>query len=184
MADKNDKKTEDAPEQAEVKEGEPTPENAEGAEAGGGAKRSKKTLILLAACIVLLLGGGAGAYFAGIIPGMGGSHAANEEMLMPKILYYDLEEFLVNLNDPGKKVSFLKMSVTLELPNDRAKALVEAQLPHIRDSFQVYLRELRSTDLQGSAGLVRLREELLLRINKILETERVKDILFKEIIVQ
>ena len=99
-------------------------------------------------------------------------------------MYFDLDEFLVNLNNPGKQVSLLKMSVTLELPNLKTKQTVEANMPRIRDSFQVYLRELRSGDLQGSAGLHRLREELLLRINKIISPDSISDILFKEIIVQ
>ena len=105
-------------------------------------------------------------------------------MLKPQIVYYDLEEFLVNLNNPVRQVSFLKMTVTLELPNLASKSSVESKMPRVRDSFQVYLRELRNSDLQGSAGIQRLREELLLRINKVLAPDKVTDILFKEIIVQ
>jgi flagellar FliL protein len=52
------------------------------------------------------------------------------------------------------------------------------------DLFQVYLRELRPTDLEGSAGIYRLKEELLRRINLEIQPHRVSDVLFKEIIVQ
>jgi flagellar FliL protein len=172
----------------EAVDGEEGQDVEEGEE--GTKKGSKKKLIIIILIIVLLGGGGAGAYFAGLIP-MGGGGSEEEELTpeeieaqKPKITYYDLEKFVVNLNNPGKQVSFLKMEITLELPNTAMKAVIDSKKPRIRDTFQVYLRELRSTDLQGSAALHRLREELLLRINKTLEPDEVNDILFKEIIVQ
>jgi flagellar FliL protein len=57
-------------------------------------------------------------------------------------------------------------------------------LPRIVDNFQVYLRELRLEDLQGAAGMYRLREELLNRVNAAVRPAQVKDVLFKEMIVQ
>ena len=38
-------------------------------------------------------------------------------------------------------------------------------MPRITDMFQTYLRELRSTDLNGSVGMFRLKEELTRRVN-------------------
>ncbi|MFX9073467.1 flagellar basal body-associated FliL family protein, partial [Acinetobacter baumannii] len=57
-------------------------------------------------------------------------------------------------------------------------------LPRIIDNFQVYLRELRLDDLKGSAGMYRLREELLLRVNMAAQPVKIKDVLFKEMLVQ
>ena len=54
----------------------------------------------------------------------------------------------------------------------------------IRDSFQTYLRELRLDDLRGSAGMYRLREELLTRINVAVQPSKVSAVLFKEMLVQ
>jgi flagellar FliL protein len=62
--------------------------------------------------------------------------------------------------------------------------VVNENLPRIVDNFQVYLRELRVDDLQGSAGMYRLREELLRRVNLAVRPARVKDVLFKEMLVQ
>ncbi len=56
--------------------------------------------------------------------------------------------------------------------------------PKINDVLQMYLRELRPADMQGSVGLYRLKEELLLRINKIVYPSQVNDLLFKEVLVQ
>jgi len=57
-------------------------------------------------------------------------------------------------------------------------------LPRIIDNFQVYLRELRVGDLKGSAGIYRLREELLTRVNSAIAPSKVKGVLFKEMLVQ
>ncbi len=100
------------------------------------------------------------------------------------VLYYELPSFLVNLNSGEKRTSFLKMTVTLELASAEDQVKIDEVMPRITDSFNTYLRELRSPDIAGSAGLHRLREELLLRINEISQPAKVNDILFKEIIVQ
>ena len=57
-------------------------------------------------------------------------------------------------------------------------------MPRVLDMFQLYLRELRSTDLDGSAGIFRLKEELLRRVNIEVHPHKVKRVLFKEIIIQ
>ena len=48
----------------------------------------------------------------------------------------------------------------------------------------MYLRELRAQDLSGSAGLFRLKEELLVRLNTSVAPAEVKDVLFREMLVQ
>ncbi len=101
-----------------------------------------------------------------------------------EVSYYNLPEFLVNLNTGGKQTSFIKMKVTLESPSESDLEAIDSFMPRITDSFNTYLRELRSSDLAGSAGLYRLREELLLRVNKTVYPSKVNDILFRELIIQ
>lgn len=145
-------------------------------------KPSKKKILLLLLIILLLGGGGAGVYLSGILTGASQKEVVDENM--QRTIYYDMDEFLVNLNNPGNQVSFLKTIITLELPNQQSLKEVQSIMPRVRDTFQIYLRELRNSDLQGSAGLQRLRAELLLRLNAQLENGKVNNILFKEIIVQ
>jgi flagellar FliL protein len=57
-------------------------------------------------------------------------------------------------------------------------------LPRVEDTFQVFVRELRASDLDGSAGVYRLREELLRRVNVAVYPAKVDAVLFKDIIVQ
>jgi flagellar FliL protein len=99
-------------------------------------------------------------------------------------IYYSLPDFLVNLNTGGKGVSFLKAKIVLEVANQKVAEKLRAVEPRIVDGFNTYLLELRSSDLVGSAGLYRLREEMMLRVNKAIYPDKVDDILFKEIIVQ
>lgn len=98
--------------------------------------------------------------------------------------FYDMDDMLVNLNAPGRQPRFLKISISIEMEKESEIGKLENVLPRVRDQFQVYLRELRVEDLQGSAGIYRLREELLARVNKATYPVRVKDILFREMLIQ
>jgi flagellar FliL protein len=154
--------------------------------AGGGRK---KLIVLGAALLLLLLG--IGIAFALGLPQklLGGNHPAaeekHEEKAPPKqAVFLDLPDLLVNINGGGKKTSFLKISVSLELEQQTDVPRVQALMPRIIDNFQVYLRELRPEDLKGSAGIYRLREELLARVNNAIAPGKVNDVLFKEMLVQ
>ncbi|HBA41668.1 MAG TPA: flagellar basal body protein FliL, partial [Alphaproteobacteria bacterium] len=83
-----------------------------------------------------------------------------------------------------KRGSFLKLRVSLELDDPEAPLALEPLLPRIIDNFQVFLREMRVEDLRGSAGMIRLKEELLRRVNISVQPIEVQDILFKEMLVQ
>ena len=99
-------------------------------------------------------------------------------------IFYDLPEMLVNLNTGGRKSSFLKIRISLELENQADIPRIERVMPRIVDNFQTYLRELRIDDLKGSAGMYRLREELLTRVSAASAPAKIKDVLFKEMLVQ
>ena len=163
------------------------PEGAEG-EQPKKKKLAGKTLILfILAPLLLLGGGGAGAYFMFFAKKHDDAHhdAAMEEKKAPKpMVFYNLPELLVNLSGQGRRSSFLKISLSLELDDANDIPKIEAVLPRIVDAFQTYLRELRPEDLRGSAGLYRLREELLARVNTSAQPAKVNDVLFKEMLIQ
>ena len=176
-------------------------EGAEGAADVGDAKKAaKKKIIVIVAIVLITIAIAAGLFFSGILGGK--KEAKKEEQAASektdgektpegktvdpkkKKLYLNIGEFLVNLNVSGKQASFLKMSATLEVIGEDNKKAIEDNLPRIKDTFQVYLRELRAEDLKGSGGVFRLREALLLRVNKVIAPAQVTDILFEELIVQ
>ena len=104
--------------------------------------------------------------------------------MAPKTLYYDLPEMVVNLSSGEQRVQYLKLKVALETSDQLALDALQPVMPRVLDTFQLYLRELRSTDLEGSAGIFRLKEELLRRINHEIHPNQINRVLFKEIIVQ
>ena len=57
-------------------------------------------------------------------------------------------------------------------------------LPRVLDSFQTFLREMRSSDFEGSAGLYRVRDELTRRVNLAVAPNKINAVLFKEIAVK
>lgn len=163
-----------------------------------GSKGGKKKLIFIILGVLLLGGGGAAAYFMGLIPGVGkhaegeapaeGEHAEGEHAApaaaAAKTIYYNLPEFLVNLSSASNQTSYVKMKVTLVLGSEADSLVAQERLPVLQDHFNTYLRDLRASDLSGSAGMYRLREELLARANKSLSPVKVQNILFNEILVQ
>ncbi len=74
--------------------------------------------------------------------------------------------------------------MVLELPDATLQPQIQTTMPRVMDAFQTYLRELRPTDLDGSAGLYRLKEELTRRVNAAIAPSRINAVLFKEIVVQ
>jgi flagellar FliL protein len=91
---------------------------------------------------------------------------------------------IVNIQAADGSPAYLKLSLALELYSGDEKAGLQALMPRIVDQFQGYLRELRVDDIKGSAGIMRLKEEMLRRINVAAAPYRVRDVLLKEMIVQ
>jgi flagellar FliL protein len=159
--------------------------------------------MIIALIFLLVIGGLAGAYFTGLLDPVvemitGDAADSNGdveceskedgegegECLDQQAVFYDLEEVLVNLNTGGRKSSFLKIRISLELEKETDIPRIKALMPRVIDNFQVYLREIRLEDLNGSAGIYRLREELLRRISAASAPAKIKDVLFKEMLVQ
>lgn len=152
-----------------------------------GGLNGKKLVLFIILPLLLLLGGLGGAYFAGLLEPLLGKHeapVAEEHAVAPQTVFFDLPQMLVNLNTGGSKRNYLKIAISLELNNEADSVALQNLLPRVVDNFQVYLRELRVEDLRGSAGVQRLREELLLRVNNAVHPIEVRDVLFKEMLVQ
>jgi flagellar protein FliL len=98
--------------------------------------------------------------------------------------YYDVPELLVNLSKDGRRGGFLKLSIYLEIPTSEDSKELDKVKPRIVDAFQTYLRGLKVKDVEGSAGLQRLRTELLRRANDVTAPVEVKAVLFREMLVQ
>jgi flagellar FliL protein len=162
---------------------------AEGEE-GNAAPAKRKLplkLILMVVGGLLVVGGAGGGYFF-----LFSGHEKAEAATVPAgpqpkpVVFLDMPDVLVNLSQAGgsDRTQYLKVKVTLELPDQAMSAQIQPVMPRLMDAFQTYLRELRPTDLDGSAGLYRLKEELTRRVNAAIAPSRINAVLFKEIVVQ
>jgi flagellar FliL protein len=161
-------------------------EQAEGAaEITEAASRPKSKLKLIIALVgvLVLLGGGVGTWFVFFRHGGDEVHAVAAPAKPP--VFVDVPDLLVNLvGSPGERVQYLKVKVVLEVKEEKQVEAIKPSMPRVTDLFQTYLRELRSSDINGSAGLFRLKEELTRRVNLAIAPNQVSAILFKEIVVQ
>ena len=175
----------------EAEDDKPEGEAVEGAPKKGlggllGRILTKKMLMIAVPALLLVVGGGgAGAYFFLFKSDKTQEAKADEVPLTPpKVAFSDMQDILVNIQSSDGTPAYLKLGVSLELEDDAQKAALQPLMPRITDQFQAYLRELRLDDLKGSAGVLRLKEELLRRVNVAAAPYKVRDVLLKEMIVQ
>jgi flagellar FliL protein len=160
-------------------------DQAEKAPADGDAlpARKSKLKLIIAAVAVLCLAGGAGAWFF-FFHGHGDEQHAEAPPPKPPA-FVDVPDMLVNLvGAPGERVQYLKVKVVLEVKDELQVEKIKPALPRVTDLFQTYMRELRPSDLNGSAGLFRLKEELTKRVNTAVSPSHVNAVLFKEVVIQ
>jgi flagellar protein FliL len=156
--------------------------SAEASEAAS-ASKSKFKLIVMIVGVLFVLGAGAATWFFFF------RHPAEEtraEAPPPKPpSFVEVPDMLVNLvTAPGERVQYLKVKLVLEVKEERQIEDIKPNMPRVTDIFQTYLRELRPGDLNGSAGLFRLKEELTRRVNAAVAPIKVSAVLFKEVVVQ
>lgn len=146
------------------------------------APKSKRKLIMIAGAAVLVLALGGGWFF--FMRGHGEPKHAEAPPPKPPV-FLDVPEVLVNLSSgPGERVQYLKVKISLEVKDALLMEQIKPTMPRISDLFQSYMREMRASDLSGSVGLFRLKEELTRRVNAAISPSQVNAVLFKEIIVQ
>ena len=146
-------------------------------------KFSLKLILMIVGGIVALGGIGGGAYLF-LFSGHHEAEAAAASQIKPPCS--STCDVLVNLSTSGAgdRTQYLKVKVVLEVADPAVSAQIQPLMPRLMDTFQTYLRELRPTDLDGSAGLYRLKEELTRRVNAAIAPNRINAVLFKEIVVQ
>ncbi len=157
---------------------------------------SKKVMMIGAAALVLMLGGGGGYWFFAkgksssdkmMAAAPGDSKASVAGGPKKPSAFLDLPEMTVNLAAGGgqsDRQQFLRMKIALEVGEQKIITDIQPMMPRIVDTFQVFMRELRPQDLEGSAGVYRLKEEMIRRVNVAVYPSRVEAVLFKELMVQ
>ena len=165
----------------------------------GGKKKvgGKKLVLFIVLPILILAGAGVGVFMSGLLDPIlggeeaqeGGGEAPGEESAEgPAVatpgFYLEVPEMLVSLRSSGRKQQILKLRISLELAGPEDQPAIDAFMPKIVDNFQVFLRELRVEELEGSQGLYRVKEEMLSRVNQAAHPVKVKDVLIGDMLIQ
>ncbi|HEX3364327.1 flagellar basal body-associated FliL family protein [Phenylobacterium sp.] len=187
----------------------PEGEAAEGEEAEGAKPKKKLPMKLMliagAAALVVLGGGGAGAFFLmkpkpEAAAGKDGKKkpAAKKKDDKGKkddknaavvregpdgVLFYTIPDVVVNMQTADGRPTFLKLKLTLELPDQATVDELEPNMPRLQDMFQTFLRELRPEDLSGSQGSYQLRMEILRRVNLVIAPNKANAVLIEEMLI-
>jgi len=153
-------------------------------EGAPGKKGIPKLFIIVGAAAIVAILGGAGLYF--FVFSSSGEAAAEHGAVeaAEHSFIFNLPPMMVNLNSEGEAEAVMKLTVALEVADEAMMVQIQPRMAKVMDAFQVYLRELRRSDLEGSAGVYRLKEELLRRVNVAIYPSKVNSVLFKEILVQ
>jgi flagellar FliL protein len=193
--------------------GEATEAGAEGVEGEAPAKKKLplKMLIIGGAAALVVLGGGGTAAFIFLKPkpeaaadakGEHGKEKKKEKKKEEKkeggkedknapvvregpdgVVFYTLPDVVVNMQTADGRPTFLKLKLTLELPDEDAVEELNPNMPRLQDMFQSFLRELRPEDLSGSQGSYQLRMEILRRVNLVIAPTKVNAVLIEEMLI-
>lgn len=147
-------------------------------------KSSRKGLI---AGIVLALAGAGAGYFAvqlGLVfptESAAPEHETAEAEALPAVGFVPIERLTISLG-PTSKNQHLSFSAQLEV-EERYVVEVQGVLPRVVDVLNSYLRAVDIAELEDSASLLRLRAQMLRRIQIVTGEGRVRDLLIMEFVL-
>lgn len=109
---------------------------------------------------------------------------AEEKATMRKMgPVYNMESFIVNLDDP-KLRKYLRLTMDLELVDEKALTEIEQRLPQMRDAILTILPSKKYEEITTVAGKNALRAELLTAVNSFFEKEVITSVYFTEFVIQ
>lgn len=153
---------------------------------GGGSK----IFLIIGLIFLLIIGGTLGFLFltpAGkaLMGKEAGAEEGDEKKYdLQNISFTPLPEILLNLRSNDGRQVFLKVTFVIESSSPKIGEKIDKLKPMVIDQYQTYLRELDIEDIKGSAGIERIRQELVSRTNSLLAPDKVNNVLFKEFLIQ
>ncbi|MEM6826085.1 MAG: flagellar basal body-associated FliL family protein [Pseudomonadota bacterium] len=160
---------------------------AEDATAEGEEEPKKKggLVPLLIGLVLALVGGGAGfgIVAAGLI---GGSSEEAKEEDKPKfepeqVAFVPLDPLIISVGSPGVS-RHLRFQAQLEVKPGN-EPIVSAVLPRVTDILNGYLRAVEVADIEDPAALVKLRAQMLRRVQIVVGDGLVSDLLVSEFVL-
>jgi flagellar FliL protein len=97
--------------------------------------------------------------------------------------FMGIPEIVVNLRSIKAKGNILRAAFTMQLYSREDENKIKDYQPIIIDQLLSYLRDQSLADLEG-AGLERMREALLTRINNVIRPLKIHRVIIKDFIIQ
>lgn len=148
-------------------------------------KRSKMPLLVGLALAAIAGAGGFYVTFSGMIGGMPEQTEITTKdstpAALPKISFVELQPLVVSLNDQGR-MSHLRFRGHLEVRSGQESA-VERLMPRVMDVLNTYLRALEFEEIERTSALIKLRAQMLRRIQLVVGEGRVRDLLVTEFVL-
>ena len=156
------------------------------------AETPKPSRLPLIIGLILAVAGGSGGFLAvrtGILPIGGAAEPVTSESVPNEktshdysdLVYVPIEPLVVSYARDGRS-RHLRFRAELEVPEDTAGE-VERLMPRVVDVLNTYLRALRISDLQESTALLRLRTQMLRRVQTVVGHGLVNDLLVMEFVL-
>ena len=148
-------------------------------------ERSSRLPVILGVVGALALGGAAGVFLPKFLSG-DEAKTSQEEFVAEDFtgdrVVHSLDLFTVNLRGTaGSRV--LRLEVQVEVKEEELP-LVEEASPLLRDSIITLASDYTYAELEGLEGKTRLRDELLGRLNSLLDGARIERVYFTQFVVQ
>ncbi|MEO1194623.1 MAG: flagellar basal body-associated FliL family protein [Pseudomonadota bacterium] len=134
--------------------------------------------------LVLAVAGGAGGFFAGSSGILGGDAPQEEtkkEGAIKDTVFVAVDPLVISIVRPDR-VAQLRLQLSLEVESPYASE-VEALKPRLMDVLNSYLRAVDTAEFDGSGALVRLRAQMLRRVQIVVGNDAVHDLLVQEFVV-
>jgi flagellar FliL protein len=165
-------------------------------------KKKSKLIPMIGSAVVLLAGATAALWYLGVGPFAGGApkHAeataaieegepggeadaeGGEHGGKPGGLLA-LEPFIANLADDGGR-RYLKATFQIDFGSAAVPASMPTHLPQVRDLLLTLFTSKTYDEIRTPEGKQQLREEILGRVNQVLDRDLAKAVYFTEFIVQ
>ncbi len=95
---------------------------------------------------------------------------------------------VLNLAADGRRLAFLQLKADVLVKNDAAKAIVEANIPAIRNQLILMLSEQNATDMKTPAKREEIRKKVTTAvrdmIDKMTNNNDIDEVLFSNFLVQ
>lgn len=170
-------------------------EAEKGSEVAEAPKKKSKLIPMIGSVVVLLAGATTALWYLGVGPFGGaskhaeataaieeGEHAgAEREGKAGGIL--ELEPFIANLADDGGR-RYLKATFQVDFGKAQVPGSMPAKLPQLRDLLLTLFTSKTFDEIRTPEGKQQLREEIITRVNQVLDRDLAQAVYFTEFIVQ